>query len=62
MVKSTCYSPRGLELDSQHPSSGSQPFIAPVPATGHPLLASNKHQACTWFIDKHVGKISTRVK
>lgn len=62
MVKSICYSPRGLDLDSQHPSGGSQPFIAPVPGTGHPLLASDKHQACTWFTDKHAGKISTHVK
>lgn len=52
-VKSTGCSYRGLGFNSQHPFSGSQPPVSPVPEDLMPSSALHRDQVHTWQIDIH---------
>jgi len=52
-VKSTGFSPRGPEFDSQHPHSGLELFLTPVP--GDPTPSSGCLRAAeTHMVYKHI--------
>jgi hypothetical protein len=57
LVKSTWCSFRGPSFHFQHLHGGLQPLVTPVPGDLTPSCILCRHQAFTWYIYRHSGKV-----